>query len=51
MDQDGRPLACFELFRPERRLIYLNKGDEGLEQAVFNGVLSAAYHYDVDAGR
>ena len=31
----------------ERRLVYLNKGDETWGPARFNGVLSSAYHYDV----
>jgi hypothetical protein len=31
----------------ERRLVYLNRGDEGWQPAVFNGVLSSAYHYGV----
>jgi hypothetical protein len=49
MNQDGRPdLIVASNSSGERRLIYLNKGDEGWEQAVFNGVLSAAYHYDVE---
>ncbi len=33
----------------ERRLVYLNKGDEGWQAAGFNGVLSGAYHYNVEA--
>ena len=31
----------------ERRLVYLNKGDGDWGPAHFNGVLSSAYHYDV----
>ncbi len=32
----------------ERRLVYLNKRDETWGPARFNGVLSSAYHYDVE---
>jgi len=49
MDQDGRPdLIVASNSSGERRLVYLNRGDEGWQNAVFNGVLSAAYHYDVE---
>ena len=33
----------------ERRLVYLNGGGEKWSPAPFNGVLSAAYHYDVES--
>jgi hypothetical protein len=48
MDQDGRPdLVLSSNTSGERRLVYLNRGAEGWQPAVFKGVLSAAYHYDV----
>ncbi len=49
MDADGRPdLVISSNSLGERRLVYFNRGDEGWQPAVYKGVLSAAYHYDVE---
>ena len=49
MDADGRPdLVISSNSLGERRFVYLNRGDEGWKPAVYKGVLSAAYHYDVE---
>lgn len=48
MDQDGKPdLVVASNSSGERRLVYLNRGADGWQPAVFKGVLSAAYHYGV----
>lgn len=50
VDGDGRlDLVVSSNSVGERRLVYLNQGGEGWRSAPFNGVLSSAYHYDVEA--
>ncbi|MCU0233557.1 MAG: VCBS repeat-containing protein [Thermoanaerobaculales bacterium] len=49
VDGDGRPdLVLSSNTVGERRLVYLNTA-QGWRPAPFSGVLSAAYHYDVEA--
>lgn len=49
VDGDGRPdLVLSSNSVGERRLVYLNT-TEGWKPAPFNGVLSSAYHYNVEA--
>jgi hypothetical protein len=50
IDGDGRrDLVLSSNSVGERRLVYLNQGADGWRPAPFNGVLSSAYHYDVEA--
>lgn len=50
VDGDGRrDLVVSSNSVGERRLVYLNQGGEAWRSAPFNGVLSSAYHYDVEA--
>jgi hypothetical protein len=50
LDGDGRQdLVLSSNSVGERRLVYLNQGAEGWRPAPFNGVLSSAYHYNVEA--
>lgn len=52
VDGDGRTdLVVSSNNVGERRLIYLNQGDRKWRSAPFNGVLSSAYHYNVEAGQ
>lgn len=49
VDDDGRPdLVLSPGTIGWRQLVYLNRGDKGWEEADASGVLSSAYHFDVD---
>jgi hypothetical protein len=49
VDGDGRPdLVIAPGTLGWRQLVYLNRGDEGWQEAEASGVLASAYHFDVD---